>query len=75
MDSRSVVGWNTAYIIALLIIAVLLIVAFFIIELYIAEYPLVPKSVFNLKIGMVLACISCGWGHLEFGNIITGILF
>lgn len=57
-----VVGWNTAYIIALLIIAVLLIVAFFIIELYIAKYPLVPKSVFNLKIGMVLACISCGWG-------------
>ncbi|EMG50383.1 AMF1 Low affinity ammonium transporter [Candida maltosa Xu316] len=55
-------GWNTVYIIVLLIIAVLLIVGLFCIELFISEYPLLPKPIFNIKIGMILACISCGWG-------------
>lgn len=55
-------GWNTVYVIVLLIIAVLFIIAFFVLELYVSKYPLIPKPIFNIKIGMILACISCGWG-------------
>ncbi|RCK65895.1 hypothetical protein Cantr_01483 [Candida viswanathii] len=55
-------GWDSVYVIVLLIVAVLFIVAFFLVELFVAKYPLIPKSIFNIKIGMILACISCGWG-------------
>jgi DHA2 family multidrug resistance protein-like MFS transporter len=57
-----VAGWNKAYIITLLVVAMLLIVAFFFVELKVAKYPLLPKSIFTFKIGLVLLCISLGWG-------------
>lgn len=57
-----VVGWLTAYIIVLLVVSVLLIVGFFYFELYVAKYPLLPRAVFNMRIGLVLLCMSLGWG-------------
>lgn len=55
-------GWDTPYIIVLLIISSIGIISFFYIELKVAEYPLLPKSIFNFKIGLLLLCISFGWG-------------
>ncbi|CAI5758529.1 unnamed protein product [Candida verbasci] len=57
-----VAGWGKAYIIVVLIISILLIVSFFIIELNFSTHPLLPRSIFNIKVGLILACISFGWG-------------
>lgn len=57
-----IVGWDTPYIIALLVLSVIGIFSFFYVELKVAENPLLPRSIFNYKIGLVLLCISLGWG-------------
>ena len=57
-----VVGWLTPYIIVLLVLSVVLLALFFSYELLFASVPLLPRSVFNLRIGLVLACMSLGWG-------------
>lgn len=57
-----VVGWSTPYIIALLIVSVLFIVLFFYLQLNVLEHPLLPKSIFTVKIGLVLAIVCLGWG-------------
>ncbi|ODV67285.1 hypothetical protein HYPBUDRAFT_209681 [Hyphopichia burtonii NRRL Y-1933] len=57
-----IVGFSKVYIIVLLIISVLLIIAFFYYELNLAKEPLLPKSIFHPKIGLVLASLSFGWG-------------
>ncbi|KAK6202905.1 major facilitator superfamily [Scheffersomyces amazonensis] len=57
-----IVGWNHGYVIALLVVSVLLIVAFIILELKFIDNPLLPKSIFKVKIGLILLCISLGWG-------------
>ncbi|WEJ94277.1 multidrug-resistance type transporter aminotriazole resistance [Yamadazyma tenuis] len=62
LNQGPLAGWNKPYIIALLVISVFLIGGFFIYELKFAEYPLLPMSIFNYKIGMVLICIALGWG-------------
>lgn len=56
-----VVGWNSPYIIVLLVVSVVLVVGFFFVELRV-EYPLLPRSIFNAKVGLVLICVSLGWG-------------
>lgn len=57
-----IVGWSSAYIITLLIISIMLIIAFFIVELKYCSYPLLPPSIFNYKIGLVLTCVGLLWG-------------
>ncbi|MCH0628885.1 MDR family MFS transporter [Kocuria palustris] len=57
-----VVGWGTAYIIVLLPISVAFIIAFFIAELKFVKSPLLPKTIFNRRIGLVLLCMGLGWG-------------
>ncbi|ODV80473.1 major facilitator superfamily MFS-1 [Suhomyces tanzawaensis NRRL Y-17324] len=56
-----VVGWKNPYIIVLLVLAVVLIVGFFYLERTVAS-PLLPASIFNVKIGLVLLCMGLGWG-------------
>lgn len=56
------IGWNTVYIIVLMVLAVLLIIGFFVLELHFIKNPLLPKAIFNYKIGLVLATIGLGWG-------------
>lgn len=56
------VGWKTSYIIILLIISVVLIVFFFIYEIKFCPNPLLPSSVLNIKIGLVLLIVALGWG-------------
>lgn len=56
------VGWQTSYIIVLLVISVVLIVCFFIYEVRFCQTPLLPSSVLNIKIGLVLLIIALGWG-------------
>lgn len=72
-----VVGWDSAYIIVLLIVSVFLIIGFFFIEFHV-EHPLLPRSVFNKKIGLVLLCIGLGWGsfgvwQFYYWNIILNL--
>lgn len=82
-------NWS-AYIIVLLIVGVLLIIAFFYLELKVVANPLLHKSIFNYKIGLVLICICLGWGSfgiwqfyffticLNFKNyspIMAGVIF
>ncbi|CUM64783.1 uncharacterized protein PRCAT00002394001 [Priceomyces carsonii] len=55
-------SWSAVYVIVLLVISMLLIILFFYLELKVVKYPLLPRSVFNLKIGLVLLIISFGWG-------------
>lgn len=57
-----IVGWETAYIIALLVVSILLIISFFTVELYLAKDPILPRAIFNRQIGLVLLCVSLGWG-------------
>lgn len=57
-----VVGWGLAYVIVLLVVSIVMMVAFFWVELHWATYPLLPKAVFKVRIGLVLLCISLGWG-------------
>lgn len=57
-----VAGWSAPFIIVLLILSVILIVLFFYVELKVAAYPLLPRDVFTFRIGLVLLCISLGWG-------------
>lgn len=56
-----VTDW-TAYVIVLLVVSVMLIVLFFWLELKYVKNPLLHKSIFKVKIGLVLVCISLGWG-------------
>ncbi|GEQ68259.1 hypothetical protein JCM33374_g1926 [Metschnikowia sp. JCM 33374] len=57
-----VVGWGSPYIIVLLIVSVGLIVGFFYLELKVVQHPLLPREIFTLRIGLVLLCMSLGWG-------------
>lgn len=57
-----VVGWSTPYVIALLVVSVLLWGLFFAYEAYIATHPLLPSSIFTMRIGLILACMALGWG-------------
>ncbi|OBA21068.1 major facilitator superfamily MFS-1 [Metschnikowia bicuspidata var. bicuspidata NRRL YB-4993] len=57
-----VVGWGSPYIIVLLIVSVALIVGFFYLELRVVQHPLLPREIFTLRIGLVLLCMSLGWG-------------
>lgn len=60
-NQGSAANWS-AYIIVLLVISVIALVAFFWLELKYVAHPLLHSSVFNRKIGLVLICISLGWG-------------
>ncbi|SGZ52106.1 CIC11C00000004218 [Sungouiella intermedia] len=57
-----VAGWGLAYIIVLLIVSIALLVGFFYLELCLVSHPLLPRSIFNRRIGLVLLCMSLGWG-------------
>ncbi|KAK6464659.1 major facilitator superfamily domain-containing protein [Scheffersomyces coipomensis] len=57
-----ITGWSSIYIIVLLVLSIFLIIAFFILELNFIKYPLLPRSIFTIKIGLILSCISFGWG-------------
>lgn len=57
-----VVGWLSAYVIVLLCVSVAFLCWFFHHELRVAAFPLLPRSIFTPRIGLVLLCISLGWG-------------
>lgn len=57
-----VVGWLSTYIIVLLVVSVFLLALFFYFELFVAANPLLPRAIFTLRIGLVLLCMSLGWG-------------
>ncbi|KAL6940698.1 hypothetical protein ACO0QE_004611 [Hanseniaspora vineae] len=62
-NQGAIVGFQTHYIIALLVISVVAIVSFFIYEKDYALYPLVPKTVFlNPNVVAILATLLFGWG-------------
>lgn len=58
----AVVGWGTWWIIVLLIVSVISIVSFFVYEVKFAKKPLLPKSTFNTRIGLILLSMAFGWG-------------
>ncbi|CAR21953.1 KLTH0C03806p [Lachancea thermotolerans CBS 6340] len=56
-------GWDSAYIIVLLVISVILLLIFIIFEARFAKEPLLPRAVlFNRKLMMILASLFLGWG-------------
>lgn len=62
-NQGAIVGFQTAYVIALLVISSVAIVLFFIYEKNYALYPLVPPSVFmNPNVVSILATLVFGWG-------------
>ncbi|ONH69953.1 Aminotriazole resistance protein [Cyberlindnera fabianii] len=58
------VGWEQPYIIVLLIAGVLLMAVFFWVERKV-KYPLVPKEVMNLHVGLILSSIGMGWASFS----------
>ncbi|KAL8677282.1 MAG: hypothetical protein Q9186_006269 [Xanthomendoza sp. 1 TL-2023] len=60
-NQGSSIGWTTTYTYILLIIGFLLLGIFAFIESR-AEYPLIPRTILNMKLGFVLGCMACGWG-------------
>lgn len=58
-----IVGWDTAYIIVLLIVSVAAIVAFFLYETKYANDPLIPRpAMHNHRLLMTLLAVFFGWG-------------
>ncbi|CUS21421.1 LAQU0S03e02212g1_1 [Lachancea quebecensis] len=56
-------GWDSAYIIVLLVISVILLTVFIVFEAGFAKEPLLPHAVlFNRKLMMILASLFLGWG-------------
>ncbi|KAI4209364.1 MAG: hypothetical protein LQ351_007696 [Letrouitia transgressa] len=60
-NQAAVVGWQSPYVIVALIVGILLVPLFFYIEVYIVEEPLLPFQCMNRDIGIILACVACGW--------------
>lgn len=60
-NQGAVVGWQQPYVIVTLILGILLIPLFFYVEAYIASAPLLPTECMNSDIGIILACVACGW--------------
>lgn len=62
-NQGAIVGFQTGYVIALLVISCVAIVLFFVYEKDYAKYPIVPKSVFmNANVVFILASLLFGWG-------------
>ncbi|KAL6940696.1 hypothetical protein ACO0QE_004609 [Hanseniaspora vineae] len=62
-NQGAIVGFQTGYVIALLVISCIAIVLFFVYEKDYAKYPIVPKSVFmNANVVSILATLLFGWG-------------
>ena len=59
-NQAPIVGWDTPYIIVLLILGFALIVAFFMIERKVSQ-PLVPLRALSPKVAFVLGCVALGW--------------
>ncbi|MCJ1466445.1 hypothetical protein MMC07_005064 [Pseudocyphellaria aurata] len=59
-NQAPVVGWNTPYVIVLLILGAILLLAFFMVERKVGQ-PLVPFRALSGKAGFVLGCIALGW--------------
>lgn len=57
-----VAGWTQPYILVLLVASILLLAVFFVLELRYVHTPLLPRSIFNVRIGLVLLCMALGWG-------------
>lgn len=62
MNQGPLVGWSAPYIIVLLIISIVLLIGFLVAEIRFVKYPLLPKAVFNYKVGLVITCVALGWG-------------
>lgn len=55
-------GWNTPYIIALLVVGIVFLVAFCIYETYVPENPLMPMSIWKYEgFGLCMLINSLGW--------------
>lgn len=58
-----IVGWDTVYIIVLLIVSVIALIAFFTYEVKFAEVPLLPKVITEDRhMIMILMALFVGWG-------------
>jgi MFS family permease len=53
-------GWQTPYVIALLILGFVFLIVFFVVERRVKQ-PLLPMSGFSSEVGFVLGCIALGW--------------
>ena len=60
-NQGAVVGWQEPYVIVALILGILLIPVFFYVEAYVVSAPLLPSECMNSDIGVILACVACGW--------------
>jgi MFS family permease len=61
-NQAPLVGWSNPYIYILLIIGVLLLIGFFYVEGKV-EDPLIPRSIWNLDVSIVLGALACGWAR------------
>jgi MFS family permease len=61
-NQASTAGWSSPLILVTLITGVLLVPAFFYIELKVSSHPLIPFEAISSDVGLVLACVSLGWG-------------
>lgn len=53
-------GWDSPYVLVLFIVGILLFVCFLYIEKRV-EWPLIPKEVMNIHIGLILLIVGLGW--------------
>ncbi|KAI1826253.1 major facilitator superfamily transporter [Xylaria intraflava] len=61
LNQGSLVGWQHAYVLGLLVAGILLCALFMFIEKR-ARKPLIPLEALNMGVGFVLAAVCCGWG-------------
>lgn len=59
-NQAPVVGWDTPYVIVLLVLGIALLGSFFMIERKVSQ-PLVPLRALSPKVGFVLGCVALGW--------------
>ena len=60
-NQGALVGWREPYVVVALIVGVLLLPTFFYLEARIVSAPLLPPECMNGDIGIILACVACGW--------------
>nr|QFR37185.1 MFS transporter [Cyberlindnera americana] len=58
------VGWNSAYVIVLVVVGVLLLVGFCFIERKV-QWPLVPPNAMSIQIFMILLVVAFGWASFS----------
>jgi MFS family permease len=74
-NQAPIVGWQKAYVYICLTIGLLFIPIFFFVELRVSRSPLIPFDALSGEVGLVLACLVCGWASFGIWYLYSWEIF